>query len=233
MADAVSSSLTGEIRAGSSPAVANNLWGIFMKPCIVDGCTEIATVGRYCREHYLQRKREKAKEHYATNGHYSYKKTCCCCGKDFDSWSKDGIFCSRACYNQYNKAICKEATNNYERAHGENYSFMHRRIAENLLQTKLGENIVVHHLDWCPTNNEPSNLLVLHRSMHAKLHKYILSEMATRYGSAPLHDRNMMEAYRDALTHEWLDTAGASFILLSKLDNTTSQTLKQLLDMAQ
>ncbi len=189
-----------------------------MKTCIIDGCDAECVKGRrYCLEHYLERHRKQAKERYIRDGRYSYPRVCCFCGKAFNSWRKTGIFCSKRCYQSYNKQLTKDAANNYERSHTKEYSFMHRRIAEQLLKTKLGRNIVVHHLDWSPMNNASSNLLILSNSDHIKLHSFVLYEMAKRYKQEPLHNPLAMELYRKQLTDEWLKDVKPPYILLSNI----------------
>lgn len=47
----------------------------------------------------------------------------------------------------------------------------HRHIMEELLGRKLGPNEIVHHKDGNKLNNDPSNLEVMSRSEHARLHQ--------------------------------------------------------------
>ncbi len=46
----------------------------------------------------------------------------------------------------------------------------HRHIVEQQLGRKLTQNEVVHHIDGDKLNNDPSNLMVLTRSEHTRLH---------------------------------------------------------------
>jgi len=46
----------------------------------------------------------------------------------------------------------------------------HRQLMERLLGRRLAYNEVVHHKDENPLNNDPSNLEVIYRGDHARLH---------------------------------------------------------------
>ena len=46
----------------------------------------------------------------------------------------------------------------------------HRAIMEELLGRPLRSNEVVHHIDGDKHNNEPSNLMVVSREEHARIH---------------------------------------------------------------
>lgn len=55
------------------------------------------------------------------------------------------------------------------------YVYEHRLVAENTIGRLLNENEEVHHLDLNRANNCPSNLLILEKSQHMKLHVWISS----------------------------------------------------------
>lgn len=55
------------------------------------------------------------------------------------------------------------------------YVYEHILIAEKMLGRSLKKREVVHHLDLDKSNNRLANLLVLSKSMHAKLHQWINS----------------------------------------------------------
>jgi len=50
------------------------------------------------------------------------------------------------------------------------YVYEHRLVAEKKIGRKLASNEVVHHKDRNKKNNKPSNLRVMGRSEHSKLH---------------------------------------------------------------
>jgi len=53
------------------------------------------------------------------------------------------------------------------------YIYEHIFVAEKFMKRKLSKKEVVHHLDRNRTNNSKSNLLVLEKSQHAKLHFWL------------------------------------------------------------
>jgi predicted nucleic acid-binding Zn ribbon protein len=53
------------------------------------------------------------------------------------------------------------------------YVYEHVAVAQNSLGRSLESDEVVHHLDGNRENNRSSNLLVLERSQHAKLHRWM------------------------------------------------------------
>lgn len=55
------------------------------------------------------------------------------------------------------------------------YVYEHVLVAEHMLGRKLSDDEVVHHLDGDRGNNHPSNLLVLLRSQHVRLHEWLKS----------------------------------------------------------
>ncbi len=58
---------------------------------------------------------------------------------------------------------------------GRNKGFIleHRYVAERFMGRALYRDEEVHHLDFNKKHNNPDNLLVLHKSQHRKLHKWI------------------------------------------------------------
>ena len=59
----------------------------------------------------------------------------------------------------------------YDRKMGE-WVFVHRRVAEKKIGGKIGKDRVVHHKNKKKTDNRPSNLWVMRKSDHDKLHGY-------------------------------------------------------------
>lgn len=72
-------------------------------------------------------------------------------------------FCSRACYD----AARAPARTSYPKKGGRHE---HRIVAEAMIGRPLREGEVVHHVDGDRHNNEPSNLVVMTQSEHAREH---------------------------------------------------------------
>jgi len=51
-----------------------------------------------------------------------------------------------------------------------NWQYTHRRVAEKKIGGKIGEGRVVHHKDGNKSNNQPSNLSIMRKSEHSKVH---------------------------------------------------------------
>lgn len=49
--------------------------------------------------------------------------------------------------------------------------YEHRVVVENTLGRKLRENEIVHHIDGNKRNNDPSNLVVMTRAEHSRIHR--------------------------------------------------------------
>jgi len=54
---------------------------------------------------------------------------------------------------------------------GNKTNYKHREVAEKILERKLKENEVVHHIDKNPSNNNIENLAVMSESTHVLLHQ--------------------------------------------------------------
>ena len=123
-------------------------------------------------------------------------KACEKCGKlvtRCPSQFMEHVFCSRTCSREYlstkmtkmNEVLNPERMNFSTRiklrnAHlntgeGKTYTktfsrHTHRVVAEAMLGRKLRSDEVVHHIDGNKRNNDPSNLQVMTRSEHARMH---------------------------------------------------------------
>lgn len=199
-----------------------------MKTCCIEGCVNECMTGRhYCKDHYLQRKREQARVRYKQQGKCkcTYKRVCEMCGNQFDGDRPTSRFCSLDCYHRYSRINSSNATNNYSRAHGGGYSFAHRRIVEETLHRKLTRDEVIHHLDCNPNNNDLSNLIVISRSDHAKLHSVLTQNRATLLKNNDMNSENCWNNLRDQITKTWLETTGVNVIKISDIGQSAAETL--------
>lgn len=104
-------------------------------------------------------------------------KECLNCKKEF--YTTRNNFCSKNCAYEYKKKNYKHKLyleNGYEIRYINGYNKKgnvknHRYIMEQYLGRKLKENEVVHHKDENKLNNDISNLEVMTRSEHSKLHR--------------------------------------------------------------
>ena len=196
-----------------------------MKPCIVDNCANACEKGRkYCREHYLERKREQTKARYKLRGRWKITIKCILCGKEVQACRRTQIFCMD-CYKS-TKKIGAIPKNSYENAHKAGYSWAHRRIAESVLNRKLQTNEVVHHLDGDPKNNSISNLIVINRDKHASLHNYLRLQGALLLKSNNEYFENCWKSLIVPMTTTWLETASVKVIKLWEIGQSAAEPLE-------
>ena len=181
---------------------------------------------RFCNRCYLDRR----KSSYHKNGGNDSKKrygtgTCQRCGKEIKLNSKDQKWCL-SCFKKISR-IGSNATNNYENAKGGGYCWMHRRIAEEVLGRKLKTNEVVHHVDLDPDNNKLSNLMIMSRSMHGRLHAYIRAQGALLEKSSSEQNENCWDTLIAPMTTTWLETAGVKVIKLWEIGQSAAEPLNQ------
>lgn len=188
--------------------------------CKVNGCENECMPGRrLCHQHRLEQNREYYKR---TEHRTMYPCVCAACGKNFYGWRKDQKYCSINCSHNATVVMSVNATNNYERAHGHGYCFMHRRIAEETLGRKLSTNEVVHHLDFNPNHNNLDNLIVLSRSNHVKLHSFIakgVEELKSSIDNVENCKNNLIAP----LTKTWLETASVNVIKLAEIGQPAAE----------
>ena len=143
------------------------------KICIYPGCTELATHNSYCREHGNLLSRERHRKRYKElNGQVS-KIKCIMCGVEYMATSSKIKYCPtcRAKINESNQNNTKYIN---RKVNGKKIE-EHRQIAKQVCAITQPDD-VVHHMDGNKSNNDPSNLVVLSSSNHAKLHAYIRVE---------------------------------------------------------
>ena len=195
-----------------------------MKQCIIDGCADACEKGRrYCRRHYLERKREQSRDRYQKNGRYTYRINCSVCGETIDAWYKQQKYCMD-CYRALQKGTLA-GKNNYENAKGDGYCWMHRRVAEKLLGRKLNTNEVVHHMDGDPKNNSVDNLIVIGRGKHVSLHSYLKTQGALLLKGNIENFENCWKSLIVPMTTTWLETANVKVIKLWEIGQSAAEPL--------
>jgi len=129
-----------------------------VKQCKVPGCTNTTEKGAfgYCGMHYMRMKRY-GDVNYVTS-HDQFRKNC------------------RA--GQPTLGDCKDTT--YKKCLGRH---AHRKIMEKHIERRLRSDEIVHHIDGNRHNNDISNLEILTRAEHARLH---FSGVDQSYHSKPV-----------------------------------------------
>lgn len=99
-------------------------------------------------------------------------------------------FCSKECYNKWMQSKAPDGEQSprwkggvsmqndyiFLREDKRKYRAEHRIIVENYLGRKLESNEIVHHLDGNKLNNEISNLMIVTRAEHARIHAQMRRE---------------------------------------------------------
>jgi len=181
---------------------------------------------RVCRPCYLQKKRESAKKQYEEVRKFLPRYgliNCQSCFKEIKSFRPTQKLCRDCLVKQMSTG--DKATNNYTRAKGNGYAFLHRRIAEKLLGRKLTYNEVVHHIDENPNNNSLDNLMVMSRSIHGKLHVFLRSQRALLEQSNIVNAENCWENFIVPITTAWLETTSAKVIRISEISQSAAEPL--------
>lgn len=128
---------------------------------------------------------------------YTFTNTCFICQNDFKAWRKRQRLC-KECRNLTDELSSETTnTNNYINIKGD---LEHRLIAEQILGRKLFTDEIVHHIDDSPVNNDRSNLAVMSRITHGKLHLFLNVIKAFCYycGSRDFFIRNVKN-----MTEQW------------------------------
>lgn len=159
---------------------------------------------RLCRPCNLIRQRKAAKNRERTK--YSF--TCICCRSLSIGWRKTQVWCSECYRSRIAGSNRSKATNQYEytRTPGKT---VHRSKAEFLLNCALRNDEVVHHVDHDPKNNEVTNLMVLTRGTHVKLHRYLDDQRAVLEKSGIVNSENCWKPLIAPMTTAWLETTSA------------------------
>jgi hypothetical protein len=103
----------------------------------------------------------------------------------------------------------------------------HRNLAETLLGRKLGTNEVVHHMDENPKNNRATNLVVMDRRLHGKLHLYLDRQRVIIEKSMNENIENCWNNLRVPMTTAWLETTSAKVIKLWEIGQSAAEPLKE------
>lgn len=181
-----------------------------MKLCLKCGL-ERESGRRLCRECYLQHKRQQANERYKREGRRHYSCTCLGCESIFSACRSTAKFCPTCRKTQAGTKA------NYANGKGGGYCWMHRKIAEKILNRKLTFNEVVHHIDCDGQNNSLENLIVMSRSDHRKFHS-LLTEQKTIFDNTknnlPVND---WKTILKSLTNSWIQQLNIKTELLNIL----------------
>ena len=197
-----------------------------IRHCKSCGC-ELTTELKWCESCKKARKREYAKARYKNlidsgGCKKRYGTTnCVYCGKEIIK-------------NRPNQDTCFECYKKHHYKTVENYNFTKRTKDDTAtigrqtilnLGFKLTYNLIVHHIDENPNNNALSNLMILSRKNHGKLH-YILANiwsLLSKDNSSNLE--NCWNILRGQLTTAYLETKNANVIKITDIGQSAAEPL--------
>jgi hypothetical protein len=110
---------------------------------------------------------------------------------------------------------------------GVNYRY--RRIAEAVLERRLHTEELVHHIDGNPNNNELTNLLVMSRQLHVRLHKYLDDQRVIIAKAVNENLENCWKTLIVPMTTAWLETTNAKVKKLWEIGQSAAEPSKGFL----
>lgn len=94
----------------------------------------------------------------------------------------------------------------------------HILAAEEMLGRSLAKGELVHHLDWNPTNNNPSNLYITDRATHQKI---------PEFQALFLEERGLIDEF-----HEWLNSAKRIEAYIQRIEKIQSALKERMVQGA-
>jgi hypothetical protein len=193
-----------------------------VKKLICSKCGLSRDKGRtVCRECHLELQRNRSRKRYREKGRKWYFPNCLACGENYKSSRKRAKFCPE-CRKDRRVKISED----YVRLPNPGKT-LHREIAQNLLGRKLNYHEVVHHLDENPKNNELTNLIIISRKMHGRLHQYLDNQRVILLKSGNENFENCWNSLRVPMTTTWLETASVKVIKLWEIGQSAGEPLKE------
>ena len=165
------------------------------KKCSIPDCLREHDKANYCSHHYHKWRKYGNPLIITRRGgpkKTKIKKLCLNCTKEFETWpsrSERKKFCSKKCLYEGvgrlpRKTRSFDSKHWYEpkkngylgKIHNRKMVWQHRYVAEQMLNRKLLDSEVVHHINGVKGDNRPENLIVYNRAEHSKKHKEIFYE---------------------------------------------------------
>lgn len=199
-----------------------------MKKCTICGEVEISDRSKYCSNCKKSRKREYAKEKYAKNKENGIllkrygTAICPICGKTFTKNRPDQVFD----YNCYLANRHKTVENYNEVVRSSKANTLGRQTILDL-GFRLDTNLCIHHIDEDPSNNHLNNLMIISKSNHAKLHRFLENEWSLLLKSNSSNLENCWNILRGQLTTTWLETVGVNVIKIIDIGQSAAEPLNK------
>lgn len=145
----------------------------------------------------------------------TYPKTCEACGAAYEAYGKTSRLCPICYARQQELKTASTTRGQYKQLKIDGRVIKeHRYLAEQVFGRKLTPDEHIHHLDEDPKHNELSNLLVLFRNNHFRLHHYLDVQQVIEGRKS--HPKPWSELVVP-LSLQWLHENKIPYILLSEL----------------
>lgn len=146
---------------------------------------------------------------------------CIFCGKEIIKNRPDQVMCY-ACYMEHRH----KTVNDYSKVKRDTKgNTIGRHVVLSLgLQIK---DLVVHHLDENPSNNNLKNLLLLNPKHHAELHRLLERSWSLLLKDKSSNLENCWDSLRDQLTTAYLETKSANVIKITDIGQSASEPLNK------
>lgn len=208
---------------------ANNLKvHIMVKHCQACGC-ELTTERKWCKSCKKARKREYAKQHYKnlinqgiTKVRYG-KTNCVYCGKEIIKNRPDQNVCYKCYLEHHYKTV--DNYNSVKRSKTGLHTIGRQIIVT--LGFKLTNNMVVHHIDENPNNNNLSNLMLINRKHHGRLHSILAKNWSLLSKDNSSNLENCWNILRGQLTTAYLEMNSANVIKITDIGQSAAEPLNK------
>lgn len=160
-----------------------------------------------CQKEY---KRNQARKRFGEKGRYTYGTFVCpLCGKEMRRWRKDQLTHQGCAYKMTN---------------GTRSQNQHGRYLANKELVLAGiskpKGFCIHHLDGNCQNNNLSNLSIMHRTTHSKLHSHIAKSRITWLQTFQDTRESEWYQYQMRLTLAWLEEHDPKSLSLDNYKHT-------------
>jgi hypothetical protein len=200
-----------------------------MKMCSECGKNPKMDKRRVCHRCYLDRRK---KQYYNKGGEASKKRygksNCKLCGSEIKLGKPTQKYCWE-CSVKISK-ISTNSTNNYQYSGNSETIWEHQVHAEKLLERKLKTHEVVHHCNGDPKDNKLSNLILISKTQHGRLHQFIKEQRALMEKSINEQDENCWKTLIAQMTTTWLETANVKVKKLSEIGQSAGEPLNTGVD---
>lgn len=200
-----------------------------VKYCQICGCKLPPLKRKWCDSCRKARKREYAKDKYKKLIDSGQKKKrygigiCIYCGEEFIKNTPTQTS-HRKCWNQHIHKTVNDY-NKVKRTKNGKATFGRQTILN--LGFKLNFNMVVHHKDENPNNNDLPNLVILNRKNHAQLHRFLEKNWSLLSKDSNSNLENCWNILRDQLTTAYLETKSANVIKIIDIGQSAAKPLNE------